>query len=242
MAPAPKRSSEEEEALLLDAAIKCIEKTSIMDFTMSALSKEAGISMGSVYKHIQSKEDVILALATQMKRALKNTFTEILSLPVSFPLRLIAMGMTNEASMACYKFGGQLAMLAANEAVLQRASPQWREKAITADMAIEHLVAQKMHEAVAAGELATTKAKVDNLVEELLIGSWSLQVGFLQVARQRYTRHLINKGIAMPFPLAVNDSIIQAKKRLLNTYPWAEPVTDEGIASVCQLLTARNLR
>lgn len=50
MAPAPKYSPEEELTRILAAAERCINDTSLLDFTMSALAKEAGISIGSVYK------------------------------------------------------------------------------------------------------------------------------------------------------------------------------------------------
>ena len=93
-----------------------------------------------------------------------------------------------------------------------------------------------------ASLVAMTKDNLDALVEEIMVGCWSMQVGFIQVARQRYSRHLVNKGVDLPFPLDVEDTIVQAKKGLLKSYPWAEPITDVGIENACQLLIERNLR
>ena len=61
MAPAPKYSPQEQEEIILNAAAECISQTSVLDFTMSAVSKAAKLSMGSIYKHVQCKEDIIFA-------------------------------------------------------------------------------------------------------------------------------------------------------------------------------------
>lgn len=242
MAPAPKHSYDQERKIILDAAISCIEQTSIMDFTMSALSKEAGISMGSIYKHIRSKEDVIVALATDMQLKLFEHFSTVFALPLSFPVRMIALQMTADEAMCSHQFGGQLDMMVANEAILQRASDQWVEQYMAADIALEELVNGALLDAVQQGELAAKKENREAVAEEIMVGCWSMCVGFTQVARQRHTRHLVGKGVDIPSPLNVNDTIIQAVKRLLNTYPWAEPVTDQAIVEACELLTEKNLR
>lgn len=66
MAPAPKYSAEQQEEMILSSAAQAIEETSLLDFSMSSVAKLAGLSMGSVYKFVQCKEDVLIALATQM--------------------------------------------------------------------------------------------------------------------------------------------------------------------------------
>ena len=242
MAPAARHSYEEEQALIVDAAVKCVETSSIMDFTMSEISKAAGISMGSVYKHIRTKEDVMVALATEMKIRLLANFATILSLPLPFPVRAIALHMTSEKAIHCYSFGTELEMLVSNEAFLKRASEQWLQKLMDADIAVENLVNQALLDAVDNGELAADEEHADALAEEIMVATWSMCVGFFQVARQRHTRHLVGKGIDMPFPLGVDDTIVQALKRLLNTYPWSEPVTDGAIIKACELLAANDLR
>ena len=78
MAPAPKHSPQEQEDLILEAAAQCIEETSLLDFTMSAISKKAGLSMGSIYKHIQSKEDVLVALGWRSLANLSEAFEKVL--------------------------------------------------------------------------------------------------------------------------------------------------------------------
>ncbi len=242
MAPAPKHSPEQQQQLILDAAIKCIETSSILDFTMSALSKEAGLSMGSIYKHIQTKEDVFVALATTMYSNLHDVFAQILDLPMPFPVRLIALQLTGPDTACCYEFGGHLEGLVSNEVVLQRASTQWLEKMMSADQSVEALVRERIEAAVDSGELNVNASERNRVVEEIIVGIWSMHVGFIQVARQREARHLVGEGIDAPFPLSVDDTIIQAQKHFLNTYPWQEPITNEMIRQACDIMVQHKLR
>ncbi|MAD88175.1 MAG: TetR family transcriptional regulator, partial [Pseudoalteromonas sp.] len=46
MAPAPKFSPEQQQEMILDAAIQCIQESSITDFTMAKIARLAGLSMG----------------------------------------------------------------------------------------------------------------------------------------------------------------------------------------------------
>ena len=43
---------------------------------MSAIAKLAGFSMGSVYKFVQCKEDVLIALATKMYQERQRVFKQ----------------------------------------------------------------------------------------------------------------------------------------------------------------------
>jgi len=242
MAPAPKHSHQEQQQLILDAAAKCIEDTSLLDFTMSAISKEAGLSMGSIYKHIQSKEDVLVALATEVYVNLHKVFTQVMSLPVPYALRLIGLQMISIESSQLYSFDDHLEMLVANEAVLQRASSSWLEKMIDSNIAVETLCTSNISQAVEDGELVVTETNKDDLIEEIKLGCWSMHVGYLQVARQRYSRNLVGKGIELQFPLQVDAAIVQAQKRLINTYPWKQPVTDGDIQHLCRLMEEQGLR
>ena len=140
MAPAPRHSPDEQEKIILNAAVTCIGQSSILDFTMSALSKESELSMGSIYKHIQTKEDVFVALATQMYKELHQVFSTILNLAIPFPLRLIALQLTGKESACCFEFGGHLEMLVSNEAVLQRASSNWLERILQLRQALALII------------------------------------------------------------------------------------------------------
>ena len=93
MAPAPKFSLEEQEKLILFAAVTAIEKSTLLDFSMSSIAKSAGLSMGSVYKYVQCKEDLLIALATNMYQEKQRVFSQVLALPLTTPERIIALSL-----------------------------------------------------------------------------------------------------------------------------------------------------
>ncbi len=242
MPPAPKHTYEEEFALIRNAAIRCINETSVIDFTMSSLAKSAGLSMGSVYKHIQTKEDVFVVLGIEMYEQLHNVFVKILDLPLNRPVRLIGLHLIGEESANCFSFGGHLEMLITNEAILKRASSHWVEKMIMTERQLEESVKVFIDQSIALGELGTHGSSSQKIAEEILLGLWSMHVGFIQVARQRHLRRFSGKGVVLPFPLVVGDAIVQAQKHFLNHFNWQIKITDEQIINACEVMTANNLR
>lgn len=232
----------EQEALILEAAIESIEQSSLLDFTMSSISKECGLSMGSIYKHIQSKEDVLVALATKMFEKLFTTFQTVLSLPLSGTERLLACQLVDFEKAGLNSFDSLLETLVSNEAVLQRASKGWLEKMIKADEALEAQFFQAINQECETRELMVDDEQKGQTIEEIQVSQWSLNVGFNQVALQRHARHLVGSGVPLPFPLGPEDPIIKSATRLLNSYPWKNPATTEGLYKACKLLEQHGLR
>lgn len=242
MAPAPKFSPQEQEERILAAAAKCIEETSLLDFTMSSIAKEAGLSMGSVYKHIQTKEDVLVALATQTYIKLENTLSQILDLPLSMPERLLAFSLMNPDKVRQYPFEDHLEMLIGNEAILKRASCGWIEKLMKLDQSLEKQFVETLCRTVEEGELVISDEERDDILEEILVSLWAMCVGYKQVEFQRHARSLVGEPTELPFPLAPDAHFINTVRRLLNTYPWRQPLTDEGVENICRVLAEREMR
>ncbi len=242
MPPAPRHSSQEQEDLILSAAEQCIEETSLLDFTMSAISRAAGLSMGSIYKHMQSKEDVLVALGYRSNIQLKKVFSEVLSLPLPVSVRLIAVQLYCREKVALYSFSAHLDMLLGNEAILQRASERWLHRFIEVHISIEELFRKTIFDACDAGELVVTAENKEAMAHEMVIGMWSLCVGHTQVIMQRSARNVIGRGAEMPVRLECDSPIIRSVKTVLNSYPWKTPVTDERIQQAIELLEERELR
>lgn len=242
MAPAPKHSHADQQEMILTAATNCIEQTSLLDFTMASISKEAGLSMGTIYKHIQSKEDVLVALATQSFQHLAQVFQRVMSLPLPYVHRLLGIQLLGYDVISLYSFGSNLEMLVSSAAVRQRASASWLEQMTRADIACEEQCTSNIVKAISAGELDVSDEQREAMTEEIKLGSWSLHVGFVQVARQRAVRQLDDEPAEQPSCLLPSDTIVQVQKRLLNSYPWRQPITDSDIERVCQLMADAGLR
>ncbi len=137
MAPAPKYSAEQQEEMILSSAAQAIEETSLLDFSMSSVAKLAGLSMGSVYKFVQCKEDVLIALATQMFQEKQRVFKQVLALPLTTPERLIAISLLDFSKVQMFSFDDQLESIVNTRAIMKRSSRRWLEHMINSSKVCE---------------------------------------------------------------------------------------------------------
>jgi AcrR family transcriptional regulator len=237
--PAPlQTSSQAQESQILQAAVKCIEASSLLDFTMSAISAEAGLSMGSIYKHIQSKEDVLVALGYRAQLHFEQIARRVMALPLPIVARIVALQLVDVQHTYPYSFGSQLITLLGNEAILRRASPRWLEKYLAHDVSLELFFERLMLDAAEQGELIVAPEARRAMVNEINTATWALCVGHVQVMRHRGARTL---GPDEP-RLAYDSTVVRGLQRLLNAYPWQTSLTDELLERACGLLADEGLR
>lgn len=220
--PAPRYTLIEEENLILDAATQCIHESSLLHFKMNDIAKKAGISMGSVYKHVKSKEDVLAALAIRMKSHYYSVIKEILTLPLSGPERLIASVLIDPTKTHAESFDVHLEMLLGNQAIIGRISPSWLEKITQLDEALDKLFYDNLYN---DQTLKIKGARREVVLEELVMGIWSMYSGFVQIAFQRMARNVS----PLPFPLSTDHTLIKTISHVINSYPWEKPLTTAGI-------------
>ncbi|AQQ67336.1 hypothetical protein Mag101_06580 [Microbulbifer agarilyticus] len=240
--PAPRYSIEEQEQRILDAATACIMESSILDFKMSAIAKGAGISMGSVYKHIQTKEDVLVALATRVEAKAVEVFSEVLSLPYSTPERLMAIHLMSPEAVHQCDFGPNLLMLASNEATLSRASEKWLARLFKYQDQLEGLFHTLLGEAIDSGELALSGESREALIDEIGISLWAMNCGFTQVSYELCSRRLSGIDIPPQYPLQPDSPIVKGLVRLVSTYEWREPYREERTTEICKVLEGLGYR
>jgi AcrR family transcriptional regulator len=248
MAPAPRFSSEEQERLIICAAIKAIEESSLLDFSMSAIAKLAGLSMGSVYKFVQCKEDVLIALATRMYQERQCVFKKVLALPLTAPERIIATSLLDFSKVQMYSFDSQLESIVNTEAMMKRCSERWLTQMIACGKRCQTMFQQFLQTAADSGELTSGSRDI----EEINLGTWSLSIGYFQTVRLHQCWHNDldentdeindesneNKSLV----LAANNAHIRTMKRLINTYDWQQSISDDDIEKVCLHLIAAELR
>lgn len=242
MAPAARYTPEEQESLILNAAIQCIERSTLLDFTMSAISKTAGLSMGSVYRHIQSKEDVLVALAANSFAHLHTVFSDILQLPIDAPQKLIAVQLATPEKLHLYSFGPQLEVLVSSEHVLKRASANWIKRMVENDKRIDNLFSSFFNHVWDSAELREDSDNKEQILDQLSVSFWSLCVGYQQVAMQTHARGLVCDTSPWPWPLAADNPIILTAMRLLNSYNWQQPINSDDINAICDLLLEKSYR
>lgn len=242
MSPAHKACPLEQEDKILSAAAECINEASLTDFTMSAIAKNAGMSMGSIYKHIHSKEDVLLALATKANEALLQCFKDVYGCAELSPAeRLITLSLLDFNRVDAYPFVRHLEMLVSNHVILERASPLWRARLETSGNELTHECESHIQKAIDDGEL---KPHIDsaNTVKQITLAVWSLNVGSIQVLLQTVEPSDQPTEQPLPFPQATTDAHIFNMKRLINSFDWKSPLDDIGIEKAAAQLTAMGYR
>ena len=244
MAPAPRFSAEEQERLIICAAIKAIEESSLLDFSMSAIAKLAGLSMGSVYKFVQCKEDVLIALATRMYQERQSVFKKVLSLPLTTPERIIATSLLDFSKVHMYSFDNQLENIVNTEAMMKRCSERWLTQMISCGERCQAMFQQFLQTAADSGELTSGSRDI----EEINLGTWSLSVGYFQTVRlhqnlqSEYVFSSKNNAEESTLVLAPDDLHINTMTRLVNSYDWRKNISSDDIVNVCNHLVDVGLR
>lgn len=240
MAPAPKFSPEEQEKLILFAAVTAIEKSTLLDFSMSSVAKLAGLSMGSVYKFVQCKEDLLIALATKMYQEKQRVFSRVLALPLSTPERIIALSLLDFSKVQMYSFDDQLESIVNTRSIMQRSSKRWLDYMFNCSKVCEESFQVILKTAVDSGELNSGA----NDIEEMNVGTWSLAVGYFQTVRLHHERTVQqdNDEQACLLPLSLNNVHILNLQRFLNSFDWKTKLKHEDIEKVCRKLVELELR
>ncbi len=239
MAPAPKFSPEEQEKLILFAAVTAIEKSTLLDFSMSSIAKLAGLSMGSVYKFVQCKEDLLIALATKMYQEKQRVFSQVLSLPLTTPERIIALSLLDFSKAQMYSFDDQLESIVNTCSIMKRSSQRWLDYMINCSKVCEESFQVLLQSAVDSKELEPDSTEV----EEINIGAWSLAVGYFQTVRVQHGRmNQQEDNEASIKPLAVDNIHILNLQRFMNSFNWKQKVRKADIEKIALQLTALELR
>lgn len=237
MSPAPKYSAQQQLEMVLEAAIQCIEDSSLLSFTMSAVAKTAGLSMGSVYKQVQCKEDLLIALAVEMFQHEREVFSKVMSLPLTTPETLIAFNLLDFHKISYYSFSEELETLVSSDSIIKRASPLWLQRMIDSSEAVGSLFYNLISQAVDSREVDQEGRDRDQLIMEIEVGGWALCRGYMQSVLRYQTRSASGPNTPLPFPLTTDDHLVRNTQRLLNTYQWQTPLTDSGIEKAARLLT-----
>jgi len=241
MAPASKYSFEEEHERIINASIECINDTSVTRFTMAKVASKASLSMGSVYKHFQCKEDIVMALATRSFSHISSVFARIFNLPISTPEKIIAVCLLSPEKLQCFPFANELESYATNDAVIHKASEPWTQKMIEAGSHCEDTFKAQLAAGISADDFSQN-VDVDELVEEITVSGWAMNVGYEQVLRVQQSRQIIEGTASLMAPLDATDPLVRSMVRLINSYPWKQKLSQASISNTISLLTELQFR
>ncbi|RLV61651.1 TetR/AcrR family transcriptional regulator [Parashewanella curva] len=226
MCPAPRFTVEQQQQMILDAAAQVIESSSLMDFKMTAIAKQAGLSVGSLYKCVQTKEDMIIALACEKDEHFYQLFKRIFDTSLTMPQKLIAFILLDPNKSQKYSFDLDLDILSKSEAVIRRCSPMWKARILELENKMSELCRQKNVDCFNSGEFL---GKDLNAIYELSVGHWAMSIGFKQIKNHIdvVSQHL-PRAECVAATNVENNSIV-AMTHFINAHPWKDPLTPEAI-------------
>ena len=152
-----------------------------MDLKMSEVAKEAQLSMGTVYSHFSSKEDLLLGCAIDISRTIVSVFHKVLSSSTPAMERLLTLNMAIwlcDARQPHHYFLRQLAM---TPDIWQRASTVRAQTLDDIYHEISQMVEALIVELMAENPAITDENREDTLAD-ILMGIWSLGEGLFQIS------------------------------------------------------------
>ncbi|WP_067581696.1 TetR/AcrR family transcriptional regulator [Endozoicomonas ascidiicola] len=179
MAASDKRAQRESD--IIQSTLELLKQKGFMELKMSEVAKHAQYSMGTVYSHFSSKEDLLLGCATSVAGQAEATFQKILTSAIAPTERLLTLIIANWLSDARdphYFFLRQLAM---NPDIWTRAS----EKRAQALDDICHCVAQKVEALIVEllpDNPSLMTSKHDGTITDILMGLWSMSEGLYRIS------------------------------------------------------------
>jgi len=236
MCPAAVHTLQEQQRVILAAAARLVERTSLLDFTMAGLAKEAKMSVGSIYKHMQTKEDVLIALNTEALQHRHKVYKRAFTLPLTTPEKLMAASLFDYNVVNLTPFDDQLSMFVFNDAILDRGSERWISQMLEWRFANIGLFEGLMRNAVEAGELRH-EGDPKTLLDQLYAGLWLLNVGHRDLASQSR-----GHNDALSLLIQRNSPIVENLRLLINAFDWCRPLDADGVERAFRALEDEGLR
>ncbi len=236
MCPAPKYSPEQQAIMIRNAAVKVIEASSLLDFKMTAIAEEAGLSVGSLYKYVQTKEDVIIALACEMFEKFCDVAEAVYASDLSMPEKLVSFMLLEPEKANRFSFDLDLEILATSDPVLRRCSAHWKITMLELENKMDSMCQQKTRDCFGSGDYL---GDLDE-VFEMSLGNWAISVGMKQV--RSHMKNMSNHCRKDDEACFSSDAAVKAVKNYINAYRWKTPLTDEGIERAKRNLIRLGLR
>ncbi|MCJ8326401.1 MAG: TetR/AcrR family transcriptional regulator [Campylobacterales bacterium] len=206
---------EQREKLILKNARVIVKKNGIFDFKMSAIAKASKISIGTLYMHFQSKEDLVIALACDAIEEVSNFFIAINALNFTHKEKLLAYTFASYARREKENYVSEIEQIVTNVSIRNRAS---KHRSLLYDKLLNQTT--KIVEETIINLIKEENEKIrgnENLIKKnLLFGLWSLSLGSLSILQLHIFEHE---------ELNIHNTFVQNCISLINSYEWNTKLT-----------------
>ncbi len=181
------------EKLIISTTISLLSEKGFLDVKMSDVAKQTNISMGSIYSHFESKEDLLVACASALHLDDRILIHSIFKHPIPAIEKIIAAVQTNWLITQSQPDLIEITNLSLMPSVWRRATP-YRVNAINAQhVELAGLFLGVVQEAIdqdISGYEGMNSQDLDKLGNYFTHGLWGLCVGLSSTAQSGYSSML----------------------------------------------------
>ncbi len=177
-----KRAQRERE--ICQAATVLMQEQGFLAVRMSDVAKASGYSMGTIYSHFSSKEDLLVACAIEVEEQILNTLGQALDAPLPPLERLLLMGLVAWTCVDGNPTADELVHLSMSPSVWRRASPARHAQQVELSNRFGQRVYRELEQACADGSLDRQPGcgcSPEEWVRLMEAALWGLFIGFRQV-------------------------------------------------------------
>ncbi|MEW5958751.1 MAG: TetR/AcrR family transcriptional regulator [Chloroflexota bacterium] len=199
----------ERENLILETARGLILEKGFLDLKMSELAEAVEYSVGTLYSHFETKEDLLVALAVQSIGRRTVLFEQVRQ--ANRPSRdriygiLIARLWLAESSPEIF----DIERLASSPSIWKRATPQRYHDMVAMEQQCSNIVLGIIQDAIATGDLNAAGVGA----ADIIFGLWSISIGFHRLVES--FPDLRQVGVLNAF-----DAVKLNYRLLLDSYGW----------------------
>lgn len=206
------RQYRERETLILDTARAMIRGQGFLDLKMSRLAQAVAYSVGTLYTHFKTKEDLLVALAVQSIGWRATLFERVKKARYGSRDRiygiLVARLVLAEADPAIF----DIEQLASSPSIWSRAASENYRAMVAGEQHCSDIVLSIIRDGLTNGDLNAGQAQETDIV----FGLWGITVGF----------HRLTESFADIHQVGLDDATAAVRMNyhlLLDSYGW-EPL------------------
>jgi AcrR family transcriptional regulator len=243
-----KRDLREQE--IIDTAINLLAENGFLGMRMSDIAKATGYSMGTLYSHFESKEDLIVACAHVLCQDEKNLFDEIAAQPIPSIEKIITLAQCSWLYSMQHPELIEIDSLSLMPSIWCRATSYRAERLNNLHVELANTFLSMVLETIENGingHVHLDEEEKECLATHLTHGMWGMCVGLSSTAQSgyastlcpkdsdqgyahfttNYTNFLKGYGWQEEDPQAVFSRCLAVAKECINHTTWFGEKTDE---------------
>lgn len=209
------------EQLFLDTARELIQQDGLLNIAMAKIAARCDYSVGTLYQHFASKEDLLLALATINEQIRLELFRRVIGWNAPTRDRMFGLPVADMQFVRMYPEHFRLAQFVYTEVIWGATSQARRQQALDASKPIGELVASLVLEAKECGDLDLKGLKPN----ELAMAPWTLTLGTHNLVHAEGVLEQYN--MREPYRLMLRH--VQSTLNGLGWQPIMDPSDDEAL-------------